>query len=61
MPELPDLEDIIKSNPDVDPKKLREARKLHRLLQEKRAEGGRYRIASPMDRHRASVIEANDV
>ncbi len=63
MPKLSDdLENIIKANPNVDPNKLQEARKLHRQLREKRAEGGSYRIAPPMTRRRVSVTdeEADD-
>ncbi len=62
MPELPDLEKVIKANPNVDPRKLKEARELHRQLREKRAQGGSYRISPPMGRRRVSVSEeeAND-
>ena len=63
MPELTDdLENVIRANPSVDPQKLREARKLHRQLREKRAEGSNYRIAPPMNRRRVSVTdeEADD-
>jgi hypothetical protein len=55
MPHSPSVEDIIKSNPDVDPKQLEEGRELLQKMRHNRTKGSRYKIVPPSARRRAVV------
>jgi hypothetical protein len=55
MPELPDVEEIIRTNPNVDPKALEAGRELLRQLREQGIRRSPHKLASPLHRRRALV------
>ena len=57
MPEQLDLKEILKRNPQVDQKKLEEARALLRELRQTGTRGAGYNLAPPFERRRASSTD----
>ena len=55
MPEMPDIKDIVESNPRVDREQLERGRKLLRQVRNRRAKGSSYGLAPPTNRRRALV------
>ena len=47
MPDLPSLDEIMKSNPGVDPGELEKGQELLRRLREIGARGARYKLVPP--------------
>jgi Na+-translocating ferredoxin:NAD+ oxidoreductase RnfC subunit len=57
MPDSPSLEEIIKSNPHVDPEQLEQWRELLKKLREAGVRGSRDRIVPPGARRRVVAGE----
>jgi hypothetical protein len=57
MPEEVDLEELLASNPHVDPDELEKAREMLRKLRRSGVRGPGYRLAPPFSGRRVSVRE----
>lgn len=55
MAELPNVDDIIKANPNVDPEELEKGRALLRQVRERRVHGAGRKLPSPLTRRRALI------
>lgn len=55
MAELPNTDDIIRTNPNVDPRELEKGRELLRRLREHGLGASPHKLASPLSRRRALV------
>lgn len=55
MAELPNVDELIRSNPNIDPRQLEKGRELLRKLRESGARGAGYRLASPINRRRVLI------
>jgi hypothetical protein len=57
MAKLPNIDDMIKTNPKVDPKELEKGLELLRQLRERGVSGSPHKLASPLSRRRARIDE----
>lgn len=57
MAELPNVDDIIKANPNVDPEELEKGRALLRQVRERRVHRAGHKLPSPLTRRRALIDE----
>lgn len=55
MPQVPSPEEVLRLNPQVDPRELEEGRELLRRLREAGVGTSRRKLASPLTRRRAVI------